>query len=394
MDIELAQRIKQLTPSPTLAITAKAQQLKSEGYDVISLGAGEPDFNTPSHVIDAAYQAMQHGKTKYTAAGGVPELKKAIIAKLKRDHSLNYEMNQIIVGVGAKHLLYNLFQVLLDPNDEVLIPTPYWVSYPEQVKLADGNPVYIEGKEENGFKITAAQLKAAITNKTKALVINSPSNPTGAIYSKEELIEIAKIAVENGIWIVSDEIYEKLIYDGDHYSIAALDPRFYENTILINGMSKPYSMTGWRIGYAAGNKNVIAAMTDLSSHSISNPTSISQYASIAALEGDQNVLEVMKQEFKQRRDQLFPIINSIPGFKSDLPQGAFYYYINVAEALLTAGYMDVDQWANDLLEEEKVAVIAGSGFGTKEHIRISYATGLADLLEAMKRIRRFVTKER
>lgn len=393
MIIQLAHRVQQLTPSPTLAITAKANLLKAEGNDVISLGAGEPDFNTPEHVIEAAYRAMQSGKTKYTPAGGVPELKKAIIAKLKKDHLLSYEMNQIIVGVGAKQLLYNLFQVLLNPGDEVIIPTPFWVSYPEQVKLAEGKPIYIEGKEENGFKITAAQLKAAITSKTKALVMNSPSNPTGAIYSKAELIEIANVAVENNIWIVSDEIYEKLIYDGDHYSIAALDPKFYETTFLINGLSKPYSMTGWRIGYAAGNAQVIAAMTDLSSHSISNPTSISQYAAVAALEGDQTILEEMKQEFKKRRDQLFPLINAIPGFKSSLPQGAFYFYINVAEALQAAGYSDVDQWVNDLLEQEKVAVISGTGFGTTEHIRISYASSLKDLLEAMNRIRRFVTKE-
>lgn len=393
MNIVLAQRVQQLTPSPTLAITAKANQLKSEGFDVISLGAGEPDFNTPSHVIEAAYHAMQAGKTKYTPAGGVPELKKAIISKLNNDHQLHYEMNQIIVGVGAKHLLYNLFQVLLNSEDEVIIPTPYWVSYPEQVKLAEGIPVLIEGKEENGFKITAAQLKSAITGKTKAIVMNSPSNPTGAIYSKEELIEIANVAVDNNIWIVSDEIYEKLIYDGEHYSIAALDPRFYENTILINGLSKPYSMTGWRIGYAAGNKNVIAAMTDLSSHSISNPTSVSQYAAIAALEGDQTVLEEMRQEFKKRRDHLFPLINSIPGFKCSLPLGAFYFYINIADALQSAGYSDVDQWANDLLEQEKVAVISGTGFGTREHIRISYASSLKDLIEAVQRMRKFVTKE-
>lgn len=392
MNIELAERVKQLTPSPTLAITAKAKQLASEGHNVISLGAGEPDFNTPAHVIEAAYQAMLEGKTKYTPAGGVPELKQAIIAKLKKDQNLDYIPNQIIVGVGAKHLLYNLFQVLLNTDDEVIIPTPYWVSYPEQVKLAGGKPVYIEGKEENGFKITGDQLKNAITEKTKAIVINSPSNPTGAVYTKEELIEIADIAVNANLWIVSDEIYEKLIYEGEHYSIAALSPQFYERTIVINGLSKPYSMTGWRIGYAAGNEKIIAAMTDLSSHSISNPTSVSQYASIAALNGDQQILEDMKQEFKKRRDQIFSLINAIPGFSSMKPQGAFYYYINISKALEDAGYTDVDQWANDLLGEQKVAVISGSGFGTDQHIRISYATGLTELLEAINRIRNFVTK--
>ncbi len=394
VDFVLAKRVQQILPSPTLAITAKAKQLIAEGHDVISLGVGEPDFNTPEHVIQAAYEAMKSGKTKYTAAGGIPELKRAIIDKLKKDQGLDYEMNQIIAGAGAKQLLYNFFQVVLNDDDEVIIPIPYWVSYPEQVKLAGGKPVYIEGKEDNGFKITTEQLKAAITEKTKAIVINSPSNPTGAIYHQNELFEIAKVAVEANLWIVSDEIYEKLIFNGEHFSIATFGPQFYENTIVINGLSKPYSMTGWRIGYAAGNAQIIAAMTDLSSHSISNPTSISQYASVAALTGDQTVLSEMKEQFKLRRDTIYPLINDIPGFSCALPDGAFYFYINVAQAMKVTGYDDIDQWCNDLLEEEKVAVVSGTGFGTTEHIRISYATSLDELLEAVRRMQRFATKGR
>lgn len=393
MQVELSSRAKLITPSPTLAITAKAKQLKDDGHDVISLGAGEPDFNTPNHIIEAAHAAMLAGKTKYTPAGGIPELKRAIITKLKRDHDLDYTMKQITVGAGAKQLLYNFFQVILNEGDEVIIPTPYWVSYPEQVKLAGGKPIYVEGNEANDYKISPEQLRTAITSNTKAFVLNSPSNPTGSVYTKDELFAVAKVAIDAGLWIISDEIYEKLIYEGEHYSVASFGLEFYERTVVINGMSKPYAMTGWRIGYAAGNETLISAMTDLSSHSISNATSISQYAAVAALEGDQSVLAQMKEQFQLRRDRIFPLLNEIPGFSCSLPKGAFYFYINIAEAMGQSGYHDVDKWASDLLEQQKVAVISGTGFGTNQHIRISYATGMEELLDAVARIRKFVTKQ-
>lgn len=394
MNVELSRRVRNLSPSPTLAITAKANELKTAGHDVISLGAGEPDFNTPKHIIEAAYRAMIEGKTKYTSAGGISELKNAIIKKLYRDHKLTYSPSQIVVGSGAKQLLYNLFQVLINPGDEVIIPSPYWVSYPEQVKLAEGIPVFIEGREENQFKITADQVEKAITDRTKAIVINSPSNPTGAVYQYDELKRIAQVAVEHQLWIISDEIYEKLIYEGTHVSIAALNEQAYEHTILINGHSKPYAMTGWRIGYAAGNAKVIEAMTDLSSQSISNPTTFSQYGAIAALEEEQSFLDEMRSSFKARRDHIFPLINQIPGFSVSLPQGAFYFYINIREAMNNSGYHNVDEWSNALLEKEKVAVVPGTGFGTSDHIRISYATALNDLVEALERMNRFVQREK
>lgn len=393
MDIKLAKRLQQLTPSSTLAISTKAKQLAAEGYDVIDLGLGEPDFPTPVHVLEAAMEAMQRGHTKYTPAAGIPELKKAIIQKLRFDHGLYYDQNQIIVGAGAKQLLYNLFQAILDPEDEVIIPSPYWVSYPEQVKLADGIPVVIEGKEENGFKVTAEQIRQAITNKTKAIILNSPSNPTGVVYDREELQSIAEVAIQASLWIVSDEIYEKFVYDGTHTSIASISSKAYEHTILINGLSKTYSMTGWRIGYAAGNVQVIKAMTDLSSQIISNPTSISQYAAIAALEGNQDYVLNMKQQFQQRRDEIYKLIQNIPGFSCALPKGAFYFYINVAGAMEESQYNDVDQWVNDLLTQQKVAVVPGTGFGSRQHIRISYATSMERLREGMARIQDFVLKK-
>ncbi|HWL12414.1 MAG TPA: pyridoxal phosphate-dependent aminotransferase, partial [Ureibacillus sp.] len=275
----LANRVKTLTPSATLAITAKAKELKANGIDVIGLGAGEPDYNTPKNILDAAAESMYQGHTKYTPAGGLPALKQAIIDKLARDNNLVYKPSEILVGIGAKHVLYTLFQVILNEGDEVIIPIPYWVSYPEQVKLAGGVPVYVESTSEQNFKITAEQLRDAITTKTKAVILNSPSNPSGMVYTREELIELAEVAVEKDILIVSDEIYEKLLYNGlEHFSVASISEEVKARTILINGVAKSHSMTGWRIGYAAGNAEVIESMTDLASHSTSNPTTTSQYA--------------------------------------------------------------------------------------------------------------------
>jgi aspartate aminotransferase len=391
MEIRLASRVKALTPSTTLAITAKAAELKSSGLDVIGLGAGEPDFNTPQHIIEAAYKSMNEGKTKYTPSGGLPVLKKAIQEKFMKDQGLEYQLNEILVVNGAKHALYTLFQVILDEGDEVIIPTPYWVSYPEQVKLAGGIPVYIEGSEQNDFKITADQLVSAISDKTRAVIINSPSNPTGMIYTKEELQAIGKVCLEHNLLIVSDEIYEKLIYGNNKYtSIAEISPQLKEQTIVINGVSKSHSMTGWRIGYAAGNKDIITAMTNLASHSTSNPTTTAQYATIAAYHGSQDSVEEMRRAFESRLEIIYEQLIAIEGFTCVKPQGAFYLFPNVRKAADITGYASVDDFVAGLLEEKLVAVIPGSGFGATDNIRLSYATSLDTLQEAISRIKEFV----
>ncbi len=389
--MQLANRVHTLTPSTTLAITAKAKQLKEQGVDVIGLGAGEPDYNTPENILDAANQSMKDGQTKYTPAGGLPALKQAIIDKLARDQKLTYEPSEILVGVGAKHVLYTLFQVILNEGDEVLIPIPYWVSYPEQVKLAGGVPVYIEATADQEYKISAKQIKEAITEKTRAIIINSPSNPTGMIYSEQELQEIAEICKEADILIISDEIYEKLIYgDALHRSIAELSSDSKERTIVINGVSKSHSMTGWRIGYAAGNKQIINAMTDLASHSTSNPVTTSQFAAIEAYNGPQDAVEEMRKAFESRLETIFPKVAAIPGFTLIKPQGAFYLLPDVLEASVKTGYSSVDSFVEALLTEAKVAVIPGSGFGSPNTIRLSYATSLELLEEAVSRINSFV----
>ncbi|QPA32954.1 pyridoxal phosphate-dependent aminotransferase [Thermaerobacillus caldiproteolyticus] len=392
--MKLAKRVSSLTPSTTLAITAKAKELKAAGYDVIGLGAGEPDFNTPQHIIDAAVKAMNEGHTKYTPSGGLPSLKAEIIKKFQEDQQLTYESSEIIVCIGAKHALYTLFQVILDEGDEVIIPTPYWVSYPEQVKLAGGVPVYVEGREENEFKITPEQLKAAITERTKALIVNSPSNPTGMIYTEEELKALGDICLQHDILIISDEIYEKLIYGNHrHVSIAQLSPELKAQTIIINGVSKSHSMTGWRIGYAAGNKEIIRAMTDLASHSTSNPTSIAQYAAIAAYSGPQEPVEEMRQAFEERLNIIYEKLIRIPGFTCVKPQGAFYLFPNAREAANMAGYHTVDEFVEALLEEAKVALVPGSGFGAPDNVRLSYATSLELLEEAVERMKQFMEQK-
>ncbi|WP_338470063.1 pyridoxal phosphate-dependent aminotransferase [Niallia sp. XMNu-256] len=394
MEVKLANRVKALTPSATLAITAKAKELKAAGYDIIGLGAGEPDFNTPQHIIDAATRSMNEGHTKYTPSAGLPALKEEISKKFKRDQGLEYTVNEIMVASGAKHALYTLFQVLLNDGDEVIIPTPYWVSYPEQVKLAGGVPVYIEGYEKNEFKITPDQLEGAITDKTKALILNSPSNPTGMIYTKDELAALGRICLEKDIFIVSDEIYEKLIYGGhQHISIAQLSPELKAQTIIINGVSKSHSMTGWRIGYAAGNSEIIKAMTNLASHSTSNPTTTAQYGAIAAYSGSQDEVEKMRKAFEERLNTIYEALIAIPGVTCLKPQGAFYLFPNVQKAAEQTGYSTVDEFSTALLEEAKVAVVPGSGFGAPKNIRLSYATSL-DLLEAaIARMKEFVEKK-
>ncbi|WP_341356533.1 pyridoxal phosphate-dependent aminotransferase [Rossellomorea sp. y25] len=394
MKFTLADRVSALTPSTTLAITAKAKEMKSQGIDVIGLGAGEPDFNTPEHIIKAAHESMTEGHTKYTPSGGMAKLKEAVIHKFETDQKLTYAPSEIIVTSGAKHALYTLFQVLLNEGDEVIIPTPYWVSYPEQVKLAGGTPVIVEGKEENEYKITPQQLKETITPKTKAVILNTPSNPTGMLYSPEELHAIGEVCLENDVLIVSDEIYEKLVYDGNaHTSIAELSPELKEQTIVINGVSKSHSMTGWRIGYAAGNEAIIKAMTNLASHSTSNPTTTSQYGTVAAYLGDQQPVEDMRQSFEERLNIVFDKLNNIPGFSCLKPQGAFYLFPNVSEAAKKTGYNNVDEFTKALLEEAKVAVIPGSGFGSDNNIRLSYATSLDALEKAIERMHEFVVRK-
>ncbi|HZG60236.1 MAG TPA: pyridoxal phosphate-dependent aminotransferase [Anoxybacillus sp.] len=392
--MKLAKRVSSLTPSTTLAITAKAKELKAAGHDVIGLGAGEPDFNTPQHIIDAAVKAMNEGHTKYTPSGGLAGLKAEIIKKFKEDQNLSYEPSEIIVCVGAKHALYTLFQVILDEGDEVIIPTPYWVSYPEQVKLAGGEPVYVEGLEENHFKITPEQLQSVITERTKAVIINSPSNPTGMIYTKEELAALGEICLKHNILIVSDEIYEKLVYgEHKHVSIAQISPELKAQTIIINGVSKSHSMTGWRIGYAAGNKEIIRAMTDLASHSTSNPTSIAQYAAIAAYSGPQEPVEEMRKAFEERLNIIYEKLIQIPGFTCVKPQGAFYLFPNARKAATMAGYNTVDELVEALLEEAKVALVPGSGFGAPDNVRLSYATSLELLEKAVERIKQFMEQK-
>ncbi|AUJ26436.1 pyridoxal phosphate-dependent aminotransferase [Virgibacillus dokdonensis] len=389
--MELANRVKTLTPSSTLAITAKAKELKQQGHDVIALGAGEPDFNTPEPILRAAEKAMNEGKTKYTPSGGIVELKQAIVNKFQKDNQLEYTKEQIIVTTGAKHALYTLFQVLLNEGDEVIIPTPYWVSYPEQVKLAGGTPVFIPAKEENLFKLTPQELEAAITSKTKAIIINSPSNPTGMMYNKDELKQLGDICLKHDLLIVSDEIYEKLIYSGeDHVSIAQLSPELKAQTVIINGVSKSHSMTGWRIGYAVGPNEIIKAMTSLASHSTSNPTSIAQYAALAAYQMDDSFNEEMKGVFSHRLESLYQLLTEIPGVSCVKPEGAFYLFPNVKEAVRKSGFSNVDDWAKALLEKEKVALIPGSGFGAPNNVRLSYATSMEALEEAAKRIKHFI----
>ncbi|WP_100407248.1 pyridoxal phosphate-dependent aminotransferase [Bacillus solitudinis] len=389
--MNLAKRVLTLTPSTTLAITAKAKELKEQGHDVIGLGAGEPDFNTPQYIIDAAIRSMEEGHTKYTPSGGLPKLKEAIIEKFKKDQGITYKPNEVMVGTGAKHVLYTLFQALLDDGDEVIIPTPYWVSYPEQVKLAGGEPVYVEGLESNEFKVTAEQLESVITNKTKAFILNSPSNPTGSMYSNEELAQLGEVCIKHDVLIVSDEIYEKLVYDGaSHTSIAELSEALKLQTIIVNGVSKSHSMTGWRIGYAAGDAKVINAMTNLASHSTSNPTTNAQYGTIAAYTEDDGSVETMRQAFEERLNKVYEKLIAIPGVSCVKPKGAFYLFPNVSEAARITGFNDVDEWVAAILEEEKVALVPGSGFGAPENVRLSYATSL-DLLEsALERIERFI----
>ncbi|MFZ0074842.1 pyridoxal phosphate-dependent aminotransferase [Exiguobacterium sp. RIT452] len=387
----LSKRVQQLTPSTTLAITAKAKALREEGQDIIGLGAGEPDFNTPEFIIQAAFAAAEAGDTKYTPSGGTVALKDAIIEKTRRDLWLSYDRSEVMVASGAKHALSTLFQAILDPGDEVIVPAPYWVSYPEQIKLSDGVPVILETTEQSRFKVTRELLEQHITPKTKALILNSPSNPTGMVYTKEELEMVADVAMAHNLLVISDEIYEKLLYNGvTHLSIATL-PNMRERTIIVNGVSKSHAMTGWRIGYAIGPKDIISAMTNLASHSTSNPTSIAQAASVAAYaEGDAPV-EAMRVVFEERLEQIYDRLIQIPGLTCLKPEGAFYLFPHALRAAEMCGFSNVDDWCTAVLSEAKVALIPGSGFGAPEYVRLSYATDPKRVLEALDRIEGFIT---
>lgn len=386
-----------ITPSITLAITAKAKELKGAGVDVVSFGAGEPDFNTPKNIMDAAIKSMEEGKTKYTPTSGIIELREAICKKLKEDNNLSYNSNQIIVSTGAKQCLADVFMAILNPGDEVIVPIPYWVSYPELIKLADGVPVFVEGKEENDYKYTLESLNKVVNDNTKAIIINSPNNPTGTVYSIEELKEIAEFAQKHDLIIISDEIYEKLIYDGKkHISVASLSENAYNRTIVINGFSKSYAMTGWRLGYAAGNAEVIKLMTSVQSHVTSNTNSIAQYAGVEALNGPKDEIEKMVKKFEERRNLMIDRIKSITGLSIIRPEGAFYVMINLENYLGKSINENVINnsvdFSRELLEHEKVAVIPGSAFGLDKYIRLSYATSEELILKGLDRIERFLNK--
>ena len=388
--MRLSSRAKSVSQSLTLAITAKAKKMKQEGVDVISFGSGEPDFDTPDNIKSAAIKSIQQGFTKYTQESGTDELKKAICEKFKKDNGLTYSASQIVVSCGAKHSLYNIIQAVCEKGDEVIIPSPYWLSYPEMAILAEAKPVFIETDESSGFKISLPSLKKAITKNTKAVVINSPSNPTGSIYAKEELKEIGKLLSEREILIISDEIYEKIIFDGNaHVSIASLGENIFKNTVVVNGVSKSFAMTGWRIGYlAAFNNELIAAIKNIQSHSTSNPASISQMAALEALNNSQTaVLDDMINQFEKRRNYIVERINKIKGLSCRKPEGAFYVFCRIGKKGLSG--MEV---TDRLLSEAKVAVVPGKVFGSDAHIRLSFAASMENIKKGIDRIEEWFNK--
>jgi len=394
--MELSDRANGLKPSPTLSITALANKLKSEGKDVIGFGAGQPDFDTPDNIKNAAKKAIDDGFTKYTPSAGINELKDAIIEKFKTENGLEYKRTEITVSSGAKDFLFNLAMVLLNPGDEVIIPSPYWVSYPDQVEIAGGKPVIVETREEDGFCLKAGALREKITDRTKALILNSPSNPTGGAYDIKNLEEIAEVILEKDILVITDEIYERLVYDGyKHTSIASLSNEIKKNSIVVNGVSKTYSMTGWRIGYAAGDEKIMSAIGKLQSQSISNPVSISQMASVEAITGDQSAVEKMRLAFDERRKFIISKLNSIEGVKCFNPKGAFYSFPNFSGIYGKSFEGKAINSSNDLSElllgNSNVAVVPGSAFGSDSNIRISYATSMEMIEKGLKRIEDFVS---
>jgi aspartate aminotransferase len=384
--MELAARIREVSPSVTLAIAAKAKAMKADGIDVCSFSTGEPDFDTPQHIKDGAIEALNQGKTKYGPVSGEPRLREAIARKLKQDNNLNYQPANVLVTNGGKHSLYNLMMTVINPGDEVIIPAPYWLSYPEMVRLAGGVPVILESNEQTHYKITPEALNNAITSKTKLFVLNSPSNPSGVVYSPAEIAALAKVIVDRDILVVSDEIYEKIIYDGvEQISIGSLNPEIFARTLISNGFAKGYSMTGWRIGYLAGPVDIIKAASDVQGHSTSNVCTFAQYGAIAALEGSQEWVEVMRQAFAERRQVMWERVKAIPGLSCAKPDGAFYLFVNISQT----GLSSVD-FCSRFLDEYQVATIPGLPFGADDHIRLSYATNLTTINQGIDRLEKFI----
>ena len=387
----ISNNLKKIKPSPTIAVTQKARELRAAGKDVVGLGAGEPDFDTPINVKNAAIKAIRDGDTKYTAVDGTPALKKAILKKFKRENNLNYKLDEITVGTGGKQVLYNTFMATLNKGDEVIIPAPFWVSYPDMVLLAGGKPKIVKCDEKDGFKITPAKLKAAITKRTKWIILNSPSNPTGSGYSKSEIQKLAKVLIKNKkVHILSDDIYEHVKYDNFKFFTIAQISKLKSRTLTMNGVSKSYAMTGWRIGYAAGPKEIISAIRKIQSQSTSNPSSISQAAAVEALNGKQDFIKKRAKSFKERRDYVVKSLNNIDGISCLKPNGAFYVFPNCKKLLNKRTKLKKDtDFVQNLLEKQNVAAVQGSAFGLDGHFRISYATSMAKLKIAMSRIKKF-----
>lgn len=395
MALTLSRKAQAVKPSSTLAITAKAKELKVQGLDVVGFGAGEPDFNTPDNICNAAIKAIKDGFTKYTPASGIVELKQAVCDKFKKFNGLDYKPSQIVISNGGKHSLTNVFEAILNPGDEVIIPAPYWLSYPEIIKLSDGVPVFVRGEKENGYKVTAEQLQAATTEKTKALVLNTPNNPTGMIYSEEELRAIADYAVKNDIYVVSDEMYEYLVYNGNkHISIASFNEEIYKRTITVSGLAKSYAMTGWRIGYTGSSEEIAKLMGSVQSHQTSNPNSIAQKAALEALTGDQSTVQMMLGEFDKRRKFMYEKMSALPYVSTEEPLGAFYVFADVSEALKKEykgkKVETAAEFARILIEDYNVAVVPCADFGFLDHIRLSYAISVEQIDKGLTRIEKFL----
>lgn len=388
MDLQLSDRVQNIKPSPTLAVTNRAAELRAAGKDIIGLGAGEPDFDTPKHIKDAAIEALNKGFTKYTAVDGTPSLKKAIIDKFQRDNGLSYQSDQILVSCGGKQSFFNMALALLNAGDEVVIPAPYWVSYPDMVRIAEGTPVIVETEQSNRFKMTAIQLEAAITPKTKLVVLNSPSNPSGVAYTEAELKELAEVLLKYpNILIATDDMYEHILWaEGGFHNIVTVCPELYDRTVVMNGVSKAYSMTGWRIGYIGGPEVLVKAMKKIQSQSTSNPTSISQYAAEAALNGNQDCIQEMLSAFKVRHDYLVKALNELPGVECIESDGTFYAFPSFKGAIHAAGCETDVEFAEKMLIEAEVALVPGSAFGTPGHMRLSYATSMKNLETAISRL--------
>ena len=392
----LSERAKNIKPSPTLAMDAKAKAMKAAGFDVVNFGVGEPDFDTPENIKEAAIKAIRDGFTKYTPVGGIDALKDAVIGKFRKDNALEYAREEIIVSCGAKHSLYNIAQALYGPGDEVIIPSPYWVSYPDQVILNDAQPVIVKTYESDAFMLKPEALEAGITKKTKAIILNSPSNPTGLTYDRKALERVAEVVLRHNLYVISDEIYEKLVYDGvEHVSIASLGSEIKKRTLVVNGLSKSHAMTGWRVGFTAGPKEIIRAMTNIQSQSTSNPNSIAQKAAVEALTGPQDFVQTMRNEFDRRRRFLVSELNAIPGVSCIAPTGAFYAFPNISGVFGKVDGKPVFSSSDlslFLLEDAKVALVPGEAFGDDNCIRLSYATSMENLKKGVERIRNAVGK--